>query len=81
MATYELLWRAKWTADGATDVDGMIRLMEGETTRLRAMRDAGVKLAAPVEDDYATLLVDDPNVADRFGFAPADDEGEGGAGW
>ena len=35
---------------------------------LRAMRDAGVRLAGPVEDDYAYLITGDPGVAERYGL-------------
>jgi len=54
----------------------MIDSMEDATARLRAMRDAGVRLSAPVDDDYATLEVDDPEVAARFGFAAVEDESD-----
>ncbi len=71
---YTGTWRAKGLADGAESIDQLIQGVEDELFQLRAMRIDGVGLAAPVEDDYATLTTDDPKVAERYGFGLEENE-------
>jgi hypothetical protein len=68
--TYECTWRAKWLADGAETVQQMAAALEAEASHLREMAAAGIELVDVVEDDYAFLTTNDPEVAVRYGFAP-----------
>ncbi len=69
-ARHELLWRNKWLTAGAKTIDDMIEDLQAAADGLREMRDAGVVLEddGGTEDDYATLVTRDPDVAARFGF-------------
>lgn len=51
----ELIWRAKWTCDGAKDVDEMIKKLEGQIYYLKELKKDGWKLQGEVQDDYAFL--------------------------
>jgi len=77
--TYTTLWRGKGLFDDAETIDDMIAALEAATAELRALRDAGVRLADRVADDYAHLVTTDPAVAERYGFEEEepweDDEG------
>jgi hypothetical protein len=85
---YDVIMRGKWIWDGHQDADGeaaappaatvaeMIECLEGRIADLRELQDAGVVLASPVQDDYAFLVTENPAVAERFGFAPVDEERE-----
>jgi hypothetical protein len=66
--TYELLWRNKFLTINAETIDDMIDTLQGATDELRAMRDAGITLAHGQEDDYATFITEDKELAERFGF-------------
>jgi hypothetical protein len=66
--TYSTIWRGKGLTDDAETIDDMIAALEATIATLRAMRDAGVRLAGCVEDDYAYLITTDPAVAERYGF-------------
>ncbi len=73
--TYEYLWRAKWTADGAETLDDMASMLEDAAKGLREMAETGkVWLAQPVQDDYAFILTEDAETAKRFGFNELEDE-------
>ena len=66
--TYSTIWRAKGLTDDAETIDDMIAALEAAIVTLRALRDAGARLASAVEDDYAFLITTDPGVAEQFGF-------------
>jgi hypothetical protein len=66
--TYSTIWRAKGLTDDAETLDDMIAALEAAIAELRTLRDAGVRLASSVEDDYAYLMTTDPGVAERYGF-------------
>jgi dsDNA-specific endonuclease/ATPase MutS2 len=65
---YERTWRAKGLADGCENLDEIIEALETEAAELKQMRQEGVVLSGPVEDDYATLTTEDDEVAARQGF-------------
>jgi len=74
--TFELTWRAKWLADGAKAIEQMAKALESEATRLRELAATGIELADVVEDDYASLTTNDPEVAAKYEFEPVDEEEE-----
>jgi hypothetical protein len=78
---YEYSWRNKWLTAKATSIDDMIGSLQTAADELRKMKARGVTLdeGSSVGDDYATLITDDPSVAEEFGFdePDADDEDEG----
>lgn len=49
--------RAKWTLDGAEDVDAAIDKFEFRKKQLQALKDAGWEIRDPVTDDYAHLFL------------------------
>lgn len=65
---YYLLWRNKWITAHAETIDDMINGLEGGAEELRKMRDAGIVLDGGAEDDYAYLVTEDPEVAEKFGL-------------
>lgn len=68
MDEYTTVWRAKGIADEAKTLDEMIERMEEELATLRRYRENGVKLSAPVEDDYAFLATTNVAFAVEEGF-------------
>lgn len=51
----ERIERAKWTFDGAEDVEEMAVLLEEKAKHLRELREDGWELDQTVDDDYAYL--------------------------
>lgn len=67
-AMFTRTWRATSLADDAESLDEIIGRLEAEATELRRLRDMGVVLTRPVEDDYAFLGTNDVGVASSEGF-------------
>ena len=67
---YEMTWRNKGLTDGAKSIDDMERTFRSCADLLAAMSKAGVRLRVDsgIEDDYATLVTTDPEVAKKFGL-------------
>lgn len=65
---HEGTWRAKGVADGAESMDELVVRLREEAEMVEAMRDAGVRLAGPVEDDYAPLATDSDEAARKYGI-------------
>lgn len=68
MSTYTGILRGKFVFDGDTSIDAMIDSLLDEVNTLRAMKEAGIRLTEEVNDDYAFIETDDPEVAKRFGL-------------
>ena len=66
--TYIGIVRGKFIFDGSKTIDEMVDQLVQEITMLRKMRDAGIQLKEEVDQDYAHLVTDDPEVARQFGF-------------
>src|SRR5215218_1915614 len=81
---YEYVWRNKWLTAKAESIGDMIGSLQAAADELREMKSRGVTLdqGGGVGDDYATLITDDPSVAEEFGFDDRDegeeDERDGG---
>ena len=73
---YEMSFRGKGIFDGAKNIQGMMSRLRSRITDLEKMRLAGVKLKEPVDDDYATLVTDDPKVAKKFGLGQGEPDDE-----
>ena len=71
--TYSTIWRGKGLADDAETIDEVIAALEAAIADLRAMRDAGIQLAGPIQDDYAYLVTTDPDVAEAYGLQEDED--------
>ena len=65
---YTGIWRAKGIVDEAKTLDEMIEKLEEEAALLKRYRENGVKLTAPVEDDYAFLSTTNVAFAVEEGF-------------
>jgi hypothetical protein len=65
---HELVWRSKFLTTGATSLGEMADMLEAAAGRLREMEAAGVVLDGCLEDDYAFLYTNDPEIAQKFGF-------------
>src|SRR5262249_23952241 len=67
---FEYCWRNKWLTASAETIDDMIRLLSEAADELRMLKSRGVTLddGSDVGSDYATLVTDDPAVAQEFGF-------------
>lgn len=72
--TYTQLWTAKYITDGATSIDQIIAMLEGQIQLLREQQAAGVTLANPVDGGHAVLVTDNPQTASTFGFEADDDD-------
>lgn len=67
---YEMTWRNKGLTDGAKSIDDMERTLRSCADHLAEMSKAGIRLRVDsgIEDDYATLVTTDPQVAKKFGL-------------
>jgi hypothetical protein len=67
---HELLWRNKWLTAHARSIDDMITALQKAVDTLKLMRWMGVSLRddGGAADDYATLITNDPSVAQELGF-------------
>jgi hypothetical protein len=76
---YITIWRNKHLTMQAKTIEEMADGLRDSSASLREMADAGVKLRDGQEDDYAILVTDDKEVAERFGLIEEGDfcEGEG----
>lgn len=64
-------WRNKWITSECSSIVEMIAALRGVADQLEKMQESGVTLdvdASGMEDDYATLVTDDPKVAKKFGM-------------
>jgi hypothetical protein len=71
------LFRCKWLGDGSRTLPEMADKLEEAAKRLREMSEAGVRLDGKVEDDYAELICDDPQVAEKYGLKDAEEDEAG----
>ena len=62
------IMRGKFVYDGAKSIDDMVDSLVDEINLLRKMKAAGISLREEVEDDYAFLTTNDPEVAREFCF-------------
>jgi hypothetical protein len=67
---FVLEWRNRWLTVDATTIDEMADSLEVAVARLREMAEAGVRLDedSNMDDDFATLVTNDEEVAERFEF-------------
>src|SRR5271165_1417013 len=67
---FVLLWRNKWLTSDARTIGDMANCLEAAADELREMEARGVilDLTSDIDADFATLLTDDPEVAEEFGF-------------
>jgi hypothetical protein len=67
---FVLEWRNRWLTVDATTIDEMADSLEVAAARLREMAEAGVRLDedSNMDDDFATLVTNDEEVAERFEF-------------
>lgn len=74
--TYKTFWRNKWLTADAQSIEDMIRLLRSAADELDEMRQAGVKLDPDggTENDYAVLVTEDKQAAERFGLVAWCDE-------
>jgi hypothetical protein len=75
---FEMTWRNKWLTSQAKSIGEMADALQAAADELRAMEAKGVVLAegSDVEDDYATLVTEDPDVAGEFDFEAEDSSAE-----
>lgn len=67
MKEYFAIWRNKYLTTEAQSIDDMIHMLKCAVTELEDMKASGVTLGEEgVEDDYAHLETDDPEVAKKF---------------
>lgn len=60
--TGNVLLRAKWTMDGARTLAEAAKQVRALATEIEELSQEGFELGAPVEDDYAFLILpDDPD--------------------
>lgn len=77
---YSLLWRNKWLTADALTIEDMVVLLRSAADELAEMGKAGIILDPDggASDDYARLVTEDPEIAEKFGFevvlAPEDEE-------
>ena len=71
---YELIWRNKFLTCEAASLADMVAATKEAVTTLEKLLAAGVVLdrSGQSEDDFATLLTNDPKVAEEFGFSERD---------
>jgi len=72
--TYSLTWRNKYLTTDAETIEDMIQAYEEALQQLREMKAAGITLGDGAADDYATLVTNDPEIAERFGFEAEEDD-------
>lgn len=60
-------------ADGAETLGEMTEKILDAAKELDEMRCAGIQLEGAVQNDYAFLVTEAPEVAERFGFTPDED--------
>ncbi len=69
---YERCWRNKFLTTEAKTIDDMINIFEEVVKEFKQMKADGITLREDVmggiSDDYATLITDDPKVAEKYGF-------------
>lgn len=64
---YTTTWRNKWLTADAKSIPEMADMLESASKLLREMHDAGIKLENDdIQDDYAYLVTEDPDVAEKF---------------
>ena len=73
---YEMVWRAKWTADGATTLADAAKKLRAAADWLDEVDAAGVVLREPIGDDHAFLITEDPEVAKKYEMWEQEDEDE-----
>src|SRR5579883_916779 len=80
MSEYRYTWRNKWLTSDAQSIDDMIAGLRRAANELGKMKRAGVMLDpnSDIESDYADLVTNDQEVAERFGFDGPDEDEEGG---
>lgn len=77
-----VVYRCKWSCDGADSIDQMIEKLEGQIAYLREMKANGYILRESVNDDYAFLKkagepdTDYEGSDDNAADGDADDESE-----
>lgn len=69
---YETIWRNKFLTISAKTIEDMAAKLESAAMTLRQMAKDGVVLEGGQENDYATLVTNDPKVAEKWGIL--DDE-------
>jgi len=70
---YERIWRNKWLADGATDIEQMSLMLKSAAKELEDMFKDGIKLDDISRDDYSILFTYDTNIADKHKLTLYDD--------
>ena len=78
---YTRLWRNKFLTVDAKNLHNMVVILESAASELDEMFQTGAVTLQEdgVEDDYATLVTNDPEIAKKFGFDEEeefDDEGD-----
>lgn len=75
---YELLCRNKFLTIDAKSLEDMIGLLADHVAFLKELQATGkVKLGYGADDDHATLVTTDPDLAEKYGFdVPWDEDSD-----
>jgi len=67
---YEMIWRNKWLTSNAKSIGEMSEILQESADILRKMEADGVVLNTDggTEDDYAFLITNDHEVAEKYGM-------------
>lgn len=74
---YMTIWRNKWVTSHAKSIDGFINTFETLVDKFRNWKRWGIQLLdnGGAQDDYATFITNDMDIAIKAGFVLEDTDG------
>ena len=75
---YMVTWRNKWITSGAKTIDDFIQTFEALAKKFKLWKEWGIKFHddESAEDDYATFITDNMDIAIKAGFTFRSSGGE-----
>ena len=72
--TYELLCRNKFLTTDCKNISGMIDVLQSHVNFLKELKEAGLDVEHGMEDDYATFVTHNEDIAKKFDFYEVEDD-------